>query len=222
GICRPTAFGEITEAVWDRMVDVNTKSMAGLIDAAARHWRQAGPSAGRAVVCTASPSGAEPHEPLGIYSVTKAAVQGIAQVAAAELAQLGVRVNALAPTGRTRMVAAAMAGSPIDVDQIMPQDPDYDLYKPDHLARLVLYLVSPLCPFTGRMFGARADDIFVYGSWNAAHHVSNRGAAWTTQDLAAAMEAIPLQEDKRLVTPMGAMEVKSPGDQVLAQLQAIR
>ena len=158
--------------------------------------------------------------PLGIYGVTKAAVLAISQVAAAELAPLGVRVNALAPIGRTRMMAAAMAGSDVDLDKIMPRDPDYDLYLPDHVARLVLYLVSPLCPFTGRLFGVRADDIYVFDSWSAAHHVGNGKSPWSIEELAAAMNSIPLQEEKQIVGPTGRMAVKSPDDEVLAQLQS--
>jgi NAD(P)-dependent dehydrogenase (short-subunit alcohol dehydrogenase family) len=220
GICRPTAFGSLSEEDWDRSMDVNAKAMAALIEAAARYWRQAGPQPGRAVVCTASPSGTQPHMPLGIYGITKAAVLAIAQVCAQELAPLGVRVNALCPTARTRMVGAAMAGQPVDVDQIMPRDPDYDLFEPEHVARLVLYLVSPLCPFSGRAFGVRADDIYLYEGWDAAHHASNGGKAWTTEALAQALAGFPLQDHPRIVGPMGSMEARAPDDHFLEQLRA--
>ena len=220
GICRPTAFGELTERDWDRTMDVNAKAMAALIDAAARHWREAGPQAGRAIVCTASPSGTQPHPPLGIYGISKAAVLGIMQVCSQELAPLGVRVNALCPTARTRMVAAAMKDQPINVDEIMPLDPDYDLFDPSHVARLVVYLASPSCRFTGRAFGVRADDIFLYGSWNALHHVGNGASAWTTEALAAALDTVPMQEDVRIVGPMGGMDVLAPAKPVLDALQA--
>jgi len=221
GICRPTAFGSLSEQDWDRTMDVNAKAMAALIDAAARHWREAGPQSGRAVVCTASPSGTQPHAPLGIYGITKAAVLGLAQVCAQELAPLGARVNALCPTARTRMVAAAMAGQPVDIDRIMPLDADYDLFDPAHVARLVLYLVSPLCPFTGRAFGVRADDVYVFDSWDAVHHVDNGQSPWKPEDLAAALESIPLQEEKLILGPMGTMEAKAPDDGTIATLQAI-
>ena len=219
GICRPTAFGSLCEQDWDRSMDVNAKAMAALIDAAARHWRQAGPQAGRAIVCTASPSGTQPHTPLGIYGITKAAVLAIAQVCAQELAPLGVRVNALCPTARTRMVAAAMAGLPVDVDRIMPRDADYDLFDPSHVARLVLYLVSPLCRFTGRAFGVRADDIYVFDSWDAVHHVDNGRASWSIEALAAALAAVPQQEEKLIVAPLGAMTALTPDDDTLAALR---
>jgi NAD(P)-dependent dehydrogenase (short-subunit alcohol dehydrogenase family) len=221
GICRATAFGSLSEQDWDRTMDVNAKAMTALIDAAARYWREAGPQAGRSVVCTASPSGTQPHAPLGIYGITKAAVLGLAQVCAQELAPLGVRVNALCPTARTRMVAAAMADQPVDVDRIMPQDADYDLFDPAHVARLVLYLVSPLCPFTGRAFGVRADDVYVFDSWDAVHHVDNGKSPWNPEELAAAMISIPLQENKLILGPMGTMEARVPDDETMATLHAI-
>lgn len=219
GISRPTLFGELTEDVWDRILDINAKSMAALIDAAARQWRQEGPRPGRAVVCTASCSGSSPHIPLGIYGVSKAAVLAMAQVAAQELAPLGVRVNALGPTARTRMVTAAMQGYRDNIDEIMPFDPDYDLFDPDHIARVMLYLVSPDCAFTGRFLAVRADDVYLFDSWTAAHHASNGGKAWNQAALAEALKELPPHQPTRTVGPMGGHDVPFPGERVLEQLQ---
>ncbi|MDR2856380.1 MAG: SDR family NAD(P)-dependent oxidoreductase, partial [Novosphingobium sp.] len=138
GICRPAVFGTLAEEDWDRVMDVNAKGTGALVDAAARLWREQGPRRGRAVVCTASPGGCNPHSPLTVYGVSKAAVLAIVQLAAQELAGLGVRVNALAPVARTRMMAAAIpAADDVALDRIMPCDAGYDLYLPDHVARLV-------------------------------------------------------------------------------------
>lgn len=222
GISRPTRFGELDESIWDRIVDINAKSMAALIDAAARHWQKAGPQPGRAVVCTASCSGSNPHFPLGVYGISKQAVLALAQVAAQELAPLGVRVNALGPTARTRMVLAAMHGYRDNIDEVMPRDDGYDLFDPDHVARLMLYLVSPQCRFTGRFFAVRADDVYLYDSWTAAHHVANGKAAWTPEGLAAALEQLPVHQPTVTVGPMGGHDVPFPGEQVLAQIDQAR
>jgi NAD(P)-dependent dehydrogenase (short-subunit alcohol dehydrogenase family) len=219
GICRPTAFGSLSELDWNRVMDVNAKGTAALIEAATRHWRAKGPEPGRAIVNTSSPGGAHPIFPLGIYGVSKAAVLALTQVAAEELAPLGVRVNGLAPVARTRMVGAAMAGRAADPARIMPCDPAYDLFEPDHIARLVLYLVSPLCRFTGRLFGVRADDIYIYTEWDARHHVGNRSQPWSLQALATALAALPLQERLYLVGPSGGRAVPWPSDETLTELQ---
>ena len=219
GISRPTLFGELSEDIWDRILDINAKSMAALIDAATRHWRQEGPKPGRAVVCTASCSGSNPHLPLGIYGISKAAVLAMAQVAAQELAPLGVRVNALGPTARTRMVTAAMHGYRDNIDEIMPFDPNYDLYDPDHIARVMLYLVSPQCAFAGRFVAVRADDVYLFDSWTGSHHTGNGGEAWTHEGLARAMQKLPPHQQTRSVGPMGGHDVLFPGEHLLAQLQ---
>jgi hypothetical protein len=192
--------------------------MGALIDAAARHWREVGPRPDRAIVCTASCSGSNPHFPLGVYGVSKQAVLAIAQVAAQELAPLGVKVNALGPTARTRMVLAAMHGYRDNIDEVMPRDDDYDLFDPDHVARLMLYLVSPKCRFTGRFFAVRADDVYLYDSWTAAHHVANGKTAWTPDGLAAALDELPIHQATRTVGPTGGHDVPFPGEAVLAQL----
>lgn len=222
GICRPSAFGSIREADWSGLMDVNAKGMTALIDAAVRHWQEQGPQAGRAIVCTASPAGAYPHPPLGLYGVTKAAVLAIMQVASQELAPLGVRANALAPVARTKMMHDAMAGSRSNIDAIMPVDPEYDLYLPDHVARLVLWLVSPLCRFTGRLFGVRADDVFLYDGWDASQYVSNGGKAWTLDGLAASMAALERQESTHIIGPKGRHDYKIPSGAALAAIEALQ
>jgi NAD(P)-dependent dehydrogenase (short-subunit alcohol dehydrogenase family) len=219
GVVRPKVFGTLSEEDWDRVMAVNAKGTGALVDAAARHWRAQGPRQGRAIVCTASPGGSNPHSPLTVYGVSKAAVLAIVQLAAQELAALGVRVNGLAPVARTRMMAAAM-GSNDDalLDRIMPRDAERDLYDPDHVARLVAYLVSPLCRYTGRLFGVRADDIYVYEGWSATHHVGNEGRDWTVEGISAALSAVPVQERPQLVGPKGRHAEASPTDAMLAAL----
>jgi NAD(P)-dependent dehydrogenase (short-subunit alcohol dehydrogenase family) len=218
GICRPTAFGRISEDDWDRTLDVNAKGTAALIEAAVRHWQRQGTTARRAIVNTASGAGTHPHAPLGLYGVSKAAVLTLTQVAAEELAQFGVRVNAVGPVARTRMVGQAMAGRSITTEQIMPLDPDYDLYDPAHVARLVLYLASPLCEFTGRMFGVRADDIVLYREWDAHRHVNNGRRAWSLETLAAALSALPKQEPLHLLGPAGVQVAPWPSNETFTQL----
>lgn len=220
GICRPTEFGSLSEFDWNRVMDVNAKGMAALIEAATRHWRAKGPEQGRAIVNTSSPAGAHPTFPLGIYGVSKAAVLALTQVAAEELAPLGVRVNGLAPVARTRMLGAAMAGRAVDLARIMPHDPAYDLFEPEHIARLVLYLVSPLCRFTGRLFGVRADDIYIYTEWDARHHIANDHQPWSLESLAAALHELPAQERLHIIGPSGDHAAPWPSDETLAKLHA--
>ena len=112
-----------------------------------------------------------------------------------------------------------MAGSGADPTRLMPIDPGYDLFLPDHIARVVLYLVSPLCRFTGRFFGVRADDIFIFTGWDARHHLDNGGHPWTVETLAAALADMPLQDRLQIVGPAGGLSASSPSDETLKTLQ---
>ena len=135
------------------------------------------------------------------------------QVGAQELAPLGVRVNAIAPIARTRMV-----GQAADTAKIMPSDPDFDRFLPEHIAQVMLYLASPLCRFTGRLFGVRGDDVFLYEGWNAAHHVENGRRPWNIEALAEALAGLPNQEQPRIVAPGGGIVMPAPSDELLAAL----
>jgi len=217
GICRMSAFGSLQEDDWDAIMNVNAKGTAALINAAARHWQNAPPATGRAVVNTASPQGAHPVFPIGLYSASKAAVLALTQVAASELAGLGVRVNALAPIARTRMV-----GTATNALKTMPVDPEFDRFLPEHVAQMVLYLVSPLCKFTGRLFGAKGDEAVLYAEWDAAFHTNNARRQWTPETLALAFRDAPLQDQRSTFAPHGSMAPEpSPTDETLASLQGV-
>lgn len=217
GVCRRTAYGSLTEADWDLTMGVNAKGQAALIDAAARHWLKVGPEPGRAIVNMASPAGPHPLPPLSVYGVSKAAVLALTQTAAQELAPLGVRANAVAPIGRTRMVAQGA-----DPMKAMPSEPNYDRFLPDHVAQLVLYLASPVCPFTGRLFGVRGDDVVLFAEWDARTHVENGAKAWTAETLATALADVPLQDQRGSIGPKGHYVAASPPDVTLAALQELR
>jgi len=104
------------------------------------HPTQVGSSRNRAIINTTSAVG-------GVYGAAKAGIAGLTLSHAQELAKLRVRVNAVAPYARTRMVLNSPA-----VAALMPTSDDFDRHTPDHVAPLVAYLASNLCRFTGRVF----------------------------------------------------------------------
>jgi NAD(P)-dependent dehydrogenase (short-subunit alcohol dehydrogenase family) len=75
----------------------------------------------------------------GPYAVSKFGVEGLTQTAAAEVAESGVRVNALNPGGtRTRMRAAAY-----------PDEDPLTLPSPDDVAEFFLWMAGPECRANG-------------------------------------------------------------------------
>lgn len=213
GISRIARLEEVTEADWDATLSVNLKGSAALIAAAARHWRTVGPAGCRAIVNTSSPAGPHAVSPIGVYGASKAGVIALTQVAAQELADLGVRVNAIAPMARTRLVDAAP-----ELVALMPRSADFDRFEPEHVAQLVVYLSSSLCGFTGRLFGIEGDDVFLFHEASAELHASNDRRKWTPEALATALGAFPRQDLRWGLFPGGRVEERSPTDMALAAL----
>ena len=102
GVSRFASIDEETAEGWNRVIGINLTGSAA-VSAAAAHWRQAGPEPGRALINTTSPAGLNPLPGTPAYCASKAAVCALTMTTAADLADLGVRVNAIAPIARTRM-----------------------------------------------------------------------------------------------------------------------
>jgi NAD(P)-dependent dehydrogenase (short-subunit alcohol dehydrogenase family) len=217
GINRVGSLGEITEADWDLSSDVIAKGTLATMNAAAAHWRKVGPKPGRAIINTSSPAGLHPHPSISAYCGAKAAVLALSQAAALELAPLGVRVNAIAPMARTRM----LEGAPQEMIDLMAPREGFDPNLPAHVSQLVLFLASPLCRFTGRVFGGWGDQAFLFTEWDAAFHFSNDGTIWTPQKLAEVMAQAPVTDTRRILFPGGRIEAEMPPAEVLAALESI-
>jgi NAD(P)-dependent dehydrogenase (short-subunit alcohol dehydrogenase family) len=217
GISRMAPFGEMSEQDWDLSAAVNFKGVTATMNAAAAHWRKSGPKKGRAIINTASPAALHPLPPIHIYSATKAAVAALTVSAALELAPLGVRANAIAPMARTRM----LEGAPQEMIDMMAPREGFDPSSPEHVSQVVLFLASPDCPFTGRVFGAWGDDLFLFKEWSAAHHVSNGGQKWTADALEKAVADLPKQDHRWTLFPGGRFEADMPPAEVLSALATV-
>lgn len=88
------AFLEMTEAAWDRTLNLNLKALALICAAAGRHmWERGG---GRIVNVT-SPASRMALPNYLAYAASKAGVDAVTRAAALALAPHGVRVNSVAP-----------------------------------------------------------------------------------------------------------------------------
>jgi NAD(P)-dependent dehydrogenase (short-subunit alcohol dehydrogenase family) len=217
GINRIGMIGAITESDWDLSANVIAKGTLATMNAAAAHWQKSGPKAGRAIINTSSPAGLHPAPSISAYCGAKAAVVALSQGAALELASLGVRVNAIAPMARTRM----LEGSPKEMLDLMAPREGFDPNLPEHVSQLVLFLASPLCKFTGRVFGGWGDQIFLFEEWDAAFHFSNEGLKWSPHTIAEALSAAPISDSRRILFPGGRIEAEMPPTELLAALNSI-
>ncbi|XP_027970684.1 dehydrogenase/reductase SDR family member 4 isoform X1 [Eumetopias jubatus] len=85
---------DVTEEVWDKILDVNVKATALMTKAVVPEMEKRG---GGSVVIVASIGAYLPFPGLGPYNVSKTALLGLTKNLARELDQRNIRVNCLAP-----------------------------------------------------------------------------------------------------------------------------
>jgi NAD(P)-dependent dehydrogenase (short-subunit alcohol dehydrogenase family) len=133
-----TPLGHYDAGRWHEVFDVNVHANWRLIRVLDPLLRRS--DAGRAVLLS-STAARSARAYWGAYAVSKAALETLARVWAAEVANTGVRVNILNPGGtRTTMRAAAFPG----------EDP-MTLKTPDVVAAALLELAVPECTRNGEL-----------------------------------------------------------------------
>ena len=90
----PVMLTETTEELFDKFYQINTKGPMHLASEVAK--KMAG-SGGGSIVNVVSMGGIKPGSPLAMYCSSKAAFNALNRVMAEEWAQMGIRVNAIAP-----------------------------------------------------------------------------------------------------------------------------
>lgn len=135
---------------WDRAVAVNLMATVVLAKAAAPILL--GRGSGK-VLTVASTAGITGKPMLAAYSATKAAVIRFTEALAAEWADRGVQVNAIAPGAFATNAQAAVTGDPQNLERRLRKIPAGRMGAPEEIGPLACYLASPLSNFvTGATF----------------------------------------------------------------------
>jgi len=137
GIYEHAPLGEITEAQYRRLFDLN---VLGLILTSQEALKLMGPEGGSiinisSVVSTLSPPGG------GIYNATKSAVDGLTRTFAKELGPKNIRVNSVNP-GLVETEGLHSTGFISMKDTVVPHLPLARLGQPHDIATAVLFLAS--------------------------------------------------------------------------------
>ncbi|MDG1583308.1 SDR family oxidoreductase [Pseudomonas sp. GOM6] len=137
GILRDKSFIKMEDADWDLVYKVHVEGAYKVTHAAWPHLREQG--FGR-VIFTASTSGIYGNFGQSNYGMAKLGLYGLTRTLAIEGRKNNVLVNAIAPTGGTRMTEGL----------IPPQV--FEQLKPELVSPLVVYLGSEQCKDTGGLY----------------------------------------------------------------------
>lgn len=141
GVSEFAVLENITEQMWDRMMDVNVKGAFLLTRAALPLLRE---SVGKIINISSmwglSGASCEVH-----YSASKAAIIGFTKALAKEEAPSGITVNCIAP-GFIETEMNSML-SPEAVEEIIEKTPLGRSGKPEDVAGVMMFLASPASDF---------------------------------------------------------------------------
>ncbi len=140
-------FGPILtsdEGQWEKTLDVNLHGYFRLIRACHPSMRARG---GGSVVNVASVAGERPQPGMGVYCVSKAAVLMLTDVLAAELAEDGVRVNAIVPGFVKTRFSQVLWEDEATAEETLRLIPQRRMADPEEVAALAQYLASDASRF---------------------------------------------------------------------------
>lgn len=142
-----TLLHDATEDDYDRMMDVNVRSVFLCMRAQVRAMLDAG--RGGTIVAIASTSAYRPQPRTPLYTASKHAVLGLVRAAGTDYARHGIRVNAIAPGAiDTPMLRSALDRRGGDLARAVGQLSPAGRYgQPEEIAQAALWLSSSASSF---------------------------------------------------------------------------
>ena len=127
-------------ADWSRLLDVH---VVGTFNCSALAMSLMRPKRSGSIVSVASVAGIIALPGRGPYSAAKAALMSLTRVMAVEMAEVGIRVNAVAPgMTRTALLEKVAASGAFDIAAMSEEIPMGRLATTDEIANVVLFLAS--------------------------------------------------------------------------------
>jgi len=141
GVAKFAPLAQTAEALYDEQFDTNTKGAYFTIQKALPFLNE-----GASIILNTSVAGIKGTVGASAYSATKAALRSLARTAAAELAERGIRVNAVAP-GPIETPIFGRTGLPKEaLDEFLKETvakiPLKRIGQPDEVAGVVAFLAS--------------------------------------------------------------------------------
>lgn len=173
GIAVSRALLDTSLAEFDRVQRVNTAGTFLGIRAAAPLMREAG---GGSIVTLSSINGLLGATGLASYAASKFAVRGLTRVAALELAEAGIRVNAICPGSIATPITGSESFAGTDWDAYVATIPLGRRGDPADVAELALFLASEAGAYV------TGTEIVVDGGITAGRRLPRGGGRATPQE----------------------------------------
>ena len=183
GIVRRSPLKEMSSDVFESVLDVHLRGGFHVVRAAFPMMCEAG--YGR-IVLTGSINGLYGNRDVANYSVAKAGLIGLSNVAAIEGEAFGVKSNVILPGAVTRMAEG------LDTSKYPPMDPEL-------VAPVVAWMAHESCSISGEMM------ISIAGRIARAYAAETKGVyrpSWTLEQVAEQIEAIRDTRDSLVFPPV--------------------
>jgi NAD(P)-dependent dehydrogenase (short-subunit alcohol dehydrogenase family) len=192
GILRDKMIFSMTEEDFDAVIRVHLKGTFAMTHHASAYWRErskAGSQPRAAIVNTVSSAGLQGNVGQANYGSAKAAIAALTIITSLELSRYGVRANAIAPGGMTRMSGSIVK----DMELKEPDEyQEFNPMNPGNSAPMVAWLASDQAlHVTGQVFRALGSTIARYEPWALGTELENpKGAAkWEPADIGPELNA---------------------------------
>jgi NAD(P)-dependent dehydrogenase (short-subunit alcohol dehydrogenase family) len=194
GILRDRMIFSMSEEDFDSVIRVHLKGTWCTTHHASVYWREeskAGRQPRAAIVNTVSSAGLQGQASQSNYGAAKAGIAALTIITSLELSRYGVRANAIAPGGFTRMVGQAMK----DIEIKEPDE--YEAFtpmNPGNSAPMVVWLASDeALHVTGQVFRAVGNTIAHYRPWALQPLIENKDkdgnpARWDPEAIGAVVD----------------------------------
>ena len=140
------------EWAFDKIMNVNVKAPFALANLAHPYMKKQG---GGSVINISSIAGLTPDPGLGLYSISKAAVNMLTKVQAKEWGKDGIRVNSICPGLIKTKFSEALWSNEEILNRFVKKLPIARMGTVEEIAGLALYLASPVSGYcTGAVFTA--------------------------------------------------------------------
>lgn len=163
GMNIPGPFVAVSEANFDRVLDINVRAMFLVAQAAVRKMLEAPDrkTRGGAIVNITSQMGHVGAPTRTVYCLTKHAIEGFTKALAVELATHNIRVNSIAPTFLDTPMTQPMFARPEFAKWVLDRIPMGRLGQLDEVAAAVVFVASEAASL---MTGT---SLVIDGGWTA-------------------------------------------------------